>query len=736
MRIRIICMALCLMCGHWARAQAVSVSPVPQEMQVKEGKLNFSSDIQIVGSEAASPYAVEWLKALCGKSTGNGGKIDIYIGEKGDKAVRKYAKAIPQQPEGYYLLVEEGTVVLAGADERGTFYAVQTLAQLLQDGQLPYVEIHDYPAVRFRGVVEGFYGTPWSHEARLRQLEFYGQNKMNTYIYGPKDDPYHRTPHWREPYPEQEARQIAELATKAKENAVDFVWAIHPGQDIKWNTLDRDLLLAKFEKMYRLGVRSFAVFFDDISGEGTDPSKQADLLNYVDEHFVKAKGDVTPLIMCPTIYNRAWERHLPDYLSVLGEELNPSIQIMWTGNSVVSDITVEGVEWVNARINRQAYIWWNFPVTDYVRDHLLLGRIYGLETAAGTRIAGFTTNPMEHPEASKIAIYSIADYAWNPQQFNSVASWKRAVCTLLPGDADALQVFADHNSDLGANGHGYRREESVEIQPVAERFWADCRNGEYARADYEALYDEYAKMVEAADRLAMNEEDSLLVAEITPWLYQFSIVGKSGMAALEMAKALKEKDEALFMRKYRHLQALQKQSYLLNQTYNQNSGQPGMKTASLVMQPLADGLFALSVARFNQETGARLDSRVYTSPHKSYSSLPQCTNSAVRVRANQIYLSPVLEVVRWEAGKYAGMELERNVALQKIEADLGVEGVADWLRLEVSSDGNQWQEIPFTVSKTVLKADAQGVNAKYIRLLNKSNDSHEAYLRRFIITRQ
>ena len=38
--------------------------------------------------------------------------------------------------------------------------------------------------------------THLSHEARLSQLRFYGQNKMNTYIYGPKDDPYHSSPHW------------------------------------------------------------------------------------------------------------------------------------------------------------------------------------------------------------------------------------------------------------------------------------------------------------------------------------------------------------------------------------------------------------------------------------------------------------------------------------------------------------------------------------------------------------
>lgn len=83
--------------------------------------------------------------------------------------------------------------------------------------------------------------------------------------------------------------------------------------------------------MYQLGVRSFAVFFDDISGEGTNPQKQAELLNYIDDTFVKVKSDVTPLIMCPTEYNKSWSNPKGNYLTTLGEKLNPSIQIMWTG---------------------------------------------------------------------------------------------------------------------------------------------------------------------------------------------------------------------------------------------------------------------------------------------------------------------------------------------------------------------------------------------------------------------
>lgn len=87
----------------------------------------------------------------------------------------------------------------------------------------------------------------------------------------------------------KEARQISELVALSKASKVDFVWAVHPGQDIQWNDDDRQALLDKFENMYKLGVRSFAVFFDDISGEGTDPVRQAELLNFLHDRFVAKK---------------------------------------------------------------------------------------------------------------------------------------------------------------------------------------------------------------------------------------------------------------------------------------------------------------------------------------------------------------------------------------------------------------------------------------------------------------
>ncbi|MEG2856673.1 beta-N-acetylglucosaminidase [Bacteroides sp.] len=714
-------------------AQTINVQPQPQQIATTGKRITLPTTYTLTGAEEANPIAVSKLQSLLSSQPGKKG-FRILIGEKGDKSIRAFNRLIPAQAEGYYLKIDNKQLVIAGNNERGTYYAMQTLLQLLKDNQLPEVEITDFPAIRFRGVVEGFYGTPWSHEARLRQLQFYGENKMNTYIYGPKDDPYHSAPNWRLPYPEKEAKQLAELVQSAHENEVDFVWAIHPGQDIQWNDTDRNLLIAKFEKMYELGVRSFAVFFDDISGEGTNPDRQAELLNYLDDHFVKVKKDVTPLIMCPTEYNKSWSNPAKGYLTTLGQKLNKSVQIMWTGDRVVSDISSEGIAWINERIQRPAYIWWNFPVSDYVRDHLLMGAVYGNDTQIANQMSGFVSNPMEHPEASKIAIFGVADYAWNPLKYNPQEAWERAIRTLLPQDAAALQTFANHNSDLGNNGHRYRREESVQLQPLADRFLTHYTQGTYHTAEADSLQKEFERIVESADLLLVNKENEPLIQEMTPWLHQFKLMGQMGQEVLNLAAAYQNNDQTTFTNKYKHIKALQQLSFGVDQTYNQNPYQPGVKVGTKVLQPLIDKTFSMATERYNEKYGTQLNATTSYSPHKLVTNIEQLKYQPLQIKTNRIMISPLLETVKWPASGTLTIELERPYTGKNIEMDLGVKEVATWGSLEVSPDGVNWTLAKLKQENNKVTVDLQNSPIKAVRFTNTSNREQEVYLRRFVIT--
>ena len=81
-----------------------------------------------------------------------------------------------------------------------------------------------------RGVIEGFYGIPWSFEERMSMIKFLSDIEMNQYVYAPKDDPYHNVK-WREPYPDDKLAEISKLADLSRNKGVHFVWSINPGQN-------------------------------------------------------------------------------------------------------------------------------------------------------------------------------------------------------------------------------------------------------------------------------------------------------------------------------------------------------------------------------------------------------------------------------------------------------------------------------------------------------------------------
>lgn len=726
----------CLMLGGaslQAQTNTNLLQPKVQEFQLTETSetLTLPESYNLVVTEGSCPHALEALKQIMPNKEGKS-KFQVIVGKKGDKAVKKYAKKIPQKKEGYYLEVQKNRIVIAGADQRGTFYGVQTLGQMIRQGQMSICAIEDYPDIEFRGVVEGFYGTPWSHEARMRQLEFYGKNKMNTYIYGPKDDPYHSSPNWRKPYPEKEAAQIHELVEQAARNEVDFVWAIHPGKDIKWTNEDRDALIQKFEAMYQLGVRSFAVFFDDIWGEGTNPNKQAELLNYIDNEFIQKKHDVTPLVMCPTEYNKSWSNVKGGYLTTLGEKLNPSIHIMWTGDRVIACIDKPTLNWINPLIKRKAYIWWNFPVSDYVRDHLLLGPTYGNALDIKDDMSGFVSNPMERAEASKISLYSVADYTWNMESYDSISSWKNAIKDLLPQNCSYLELFASHSSDLGPNGHGFRRDESTDLQPTLKAM----KQGE--QKALESVLAECKNLETACDILLADTENPYLIEEIRPWLKQGKLLGEYGQSVLLMIKAIQQKDDA-FMTHYNRARSLQAQMYELDMTENQNPYQPGVKVGSLVLLPSLNEMFTKAITEYNTKNNTNLDAKAEYNPYTLTSDVPQLKIQPVRARHQDVNVSPSNEVIKWPANASLQIASDQPVRMQQLYLDLGTKDIASSFRLETSADGQNWTAVPLNQAADnteITGAINSAAGQSYIRLVNASGKELQVYFKKFTLRLQ
>ena len=528
-----------------ASAQTANVYPTPQEI-VWGNEIAFENNASytITGESDADKDAIDLFRKKFDTSNGT---IELIIGERGDASVAEYESLIPQKDEGYYLAVSKGKVVIAGNDGSGTYYGVQTFIQMASLPNVMCATVTDFPSVPQRGLVEGYYGNPYSEADRMGLLKMFGEMKMNVYIYGPKDDAYHKSK-WREEYPAELGKKITEYANYAKANKIEFMWAIHPGEDIQWNDTDRANIVNKLKAMCALGVRSFAVFWDDLWGDdGTHGDEQAELMNYIAAELRKAYPDVKPLTICPTQYNRGWANSI--YLPALGDIMDSDINIMWTGNSVVDMINYSDMTWINNQIKRKAYIWLNYPVSDYCINHLLMGPTYGNDLNIADMLSGFVSNPMEYAEASKVSLFSIADYTWNMPAYDADKSWEAAMKYLMPENYEAFRFFCENNVDLGANTHGLRRmDESPEFVNAKETY--NSKIATDREAAYAAVGEQFHKLVNAAETLLTTDEAPALTKEIEPWLQSMKYLGQRGVCIIEMNNALKNSTPEVFIDNY------------------------------------------------------------------------------------------------------------------------------------------------------------------------------------------
>ena len=666
------------------------INPTPHKVAMTRSMpLDVSGGVALSGKAKSYANNIDFLK-----QTKSGVKLSIAINKKELANV-----GVPEEcMEGAYTLniSLEGIDIIA-ADDAGAFYAIQTLRQIAQSpisegDTLPTLSIVDWPALQYRGVVEGFYGEPWSHETRLSLIDLYGRYKMNYYIYGPKDDPYHSSPNWRKPYPADEAENLKELVEACKANRVHFVWAIHPGQDIQWTEEDYNNLVNKFEHMYDLGVRAFAIHFDDISGEGTDPYRQTALLNRLNKEFVKKKRDVASLIVCPTDYTRLWAGNS---LIIYGNELHPSVDVFWTGDAVCSDMTESTMAWIGERIQRPALFWWNFPVTDYARHIVMQGPVYGLATTHDrTTTRGLVSNPMEYGEASKLALYSVADYTWNPAVYNPVDSWERGIEAIAPEVKEAYRDFAIHSCDTET---GYRRWESWETET-------------FTMADYDAevakrLYEEMVALEDIDKRMEPMENKALL-NELRPWLVELSKLATRCRKAIECYDLYSAGESAKFWN-----------AYVDNlMTEEQIAAFDAHRCGTMELHPFYEQLMNdMAIAYYKQLTGMN---STKLSTFGVYNSLkaPQSKYMFDNDPETYYHSGEAQRTNHYVAVDMSGVAEVREVSIVQGRNSVDDVDYFDHAIVEYSVDGEEW--LPLTEELTgVYEINWTGsVEARYIRL--------------------
>lgn len=362
------------------------------------------------------------------------------------------------------------------------------------------------------GVIEGFYGRPWSPCQRRELFGWLQRAGLTSYMYAPKDDLKHRTL-WRAAYDDAELADLGRLVRECASHELDFIYAIAPGLDVRFTFAgDRADLTQKVLSVAALGVRTFALLFDDIPATlhradaarfATPAAAQSDLANALLGELAARHRDVR-LIFCPTAYcGRMAQPTVPEnpYLRELGGKLAPEIDVFWTGPHIVSDtIPVESIRELAAVLRRPPVLWDNLLANDYDMRRLYLGPFVGRSPELRGKVAGILLNPNCQFEANYVGVHTLGQYLRQGDGFRAGPAYERALAEWLgefepavgdPLTLDELRLLADFlhlPTEFGATAKAFltnldaiRRSSPAGWGNAAEEVTA-------ARAALEAIY--------------------------------------------------------------------------------------------------------------------------------------------------------------------------------------------------------------------------------------------------------
>ena len=469
----------------------------------------------------------------------------IRISENGANVkveLRDLAELAYGADEGYILTVNADGVKLEARTERGLHYGMMTLLQLIgEDATCPTVTVKDAPRNEWRGVIEGFYGTPWTDEFREELFAFMGDYKMNAYIYAPKDDAKHRS-QWRVRYTSSELGRLADLVGAAKENHVKFIYAISPGLDMNLGSgYERDFqkLLDKCRQMYDLGVRDFAIFLDDIPAANLDAEGHAKLLNDFQTKFVETHEGMSNLIAITPEYCDAF---LTSYTDEIAPLIDKDIVLMWTGTGVspFNGNNNNTMSTIVEKYDREVLIWWNYPVNDYAANNLFMDAFGNLSNDIHETTTGVIANPMNQGYASMVPLFTTSDFLWNPEVYDRTASLSAACKALMPDAAEALLDFVGMNSANVINNYT----DSVELKGLLGAF-----RRTYSAEDRAALKAYFERMIQNADAIQASENQKL-ATDLGGWLAKYRAYGEMGVAYIAMEEAYAAGQDASVIQGY------------------------------------------------------------------------------------------------------------------------------------------------------------------------------------------
>lgn len=297
------------------------------------------------------------------------------------------------------------------------------------------------------GIIEGFFGRPWSWADRAAAVRFLRPYGYSFYLYAPKADPYLRR-RWQEPHPPAEMEKLAEFRDICRAHDVRFGIGLTPFElHLEGGRAWQETLAAKLAQLAVLNPDDLAILFDDMRGDVPElAERQAAIV-----HFAAERGVAQHILSCPSYYSDdpildvAFGTRPAFYLEQLGRLLDPAIQLYWTGPEVGAyEFTPGHLARVAGQMGRKPTLWDNYPVNDGARmsQHLHVRGFTGRPASIGPHIAGHGINPASQPLLSRIPLLTLAESYKTGESYDYLAAFHRAAREIL-GEELAARVAKD-----------------------------------------------------------------------------------------------------------------------------------------------------------------------------------------------------------------------------------------------------------------------------------------------------
>jgi hypothetical protein len=301
------------------------------------------------------------------------------------------------------------------------------------------------------GVLEIFYGRPWADDDRLAYAEFLKQLAFDFYLYGPKADDAFRK-NWTRPLTTAEMQKFRTLKNRFHQNGLRFGIILSPHGLNKGMTPEHaKLLQVKIEQLNELELDHLGLFFDDMASSADLAARQIEIAALV-QSFTHAQ-----IIFCPSFYSSdslldmLFGERPKDYLQQLGKELPKEMEIVWTGEQIISpEISSEHLKEVGEILRRKPFLCDNLFANDGPINcpFLKLTPPAGRSRDVFSLASHWALNPMNQNHLSKILIHAFAQVVKKKQ--NPQAAFESSVHALTDTrTADFILSHAKRFSEQG-----------------------------------------------------------------------------------------------------------------------------------------------------------------------------------------------------------------------------------------------------------------------------------------------